>query len=65
MRTVVTYSAVLIAAEGFALRKHACLNIMKILPPKNESFQNKKYDLFHISVHNINCGYSLEPLLRF
>ena len=38
---------------------------MKILPPKTESFHNKKYDLFHISVHNIDCGYSLEPPVRF
>ena len=36
--------------------------ILKILPPKNENFQIKISDIFHISAQNINCGYSLEPL---
>ena len=44
-----------------ALRKHACSNIMKILPPKNENFQRKMLIFFHISAQNIDCGYSLEP----
>ena len=43
------------------LRKHAYSNIMKILPPKNENFQIKNSDVFHISAQNIDCGYSLEP----
>ena len=34
---------------------------MKILPPKNENFQIKNSDIFHISVQNTGCGYSLEP----
>ena len=42
-------------------RKHAYSNILKISPPKTESFQIKKSDIFHISVQNIDCGYSLEP----
>ena len=33
----------------------------KILPPKNENFQIKFFYIFHISVQNIDCGYSLEP----
>ena len=33
---------------------------MKILPPKNEHFQIKNSDIFHISAQNIDCGYSLE-----
>ena len=33
-----------------ALRKHAYSNILKILPPKNENFQIKNSDIFHISV---------------
>ena len=33
----------------------------KILPPKNEKFQIKNSDIFHISAQNIDCGYSLEP----
>ena len=38
------------------LRKHAYSNILKILPPKNENFQMKKSDIFHISAQNIDCG---------
>ena len=29
--------------------------------PKNENFQMKNSDIFHISALNIDCGYSLEP----
>ena len=29
-------------------------------PSKNENFQIKKSDIFHISAENIDCGYSLE-----
>ena len=43
-----------------SLQKHAYSNILKILPPKTESFQIKKSDIFHISAQNIDCGYSLE-----
>ena len=39
-----------------ALRKHAYSNILKILPPKNESFLIKNSDIFHISAQNIDCG---------
>ena len=46
-----------------SLRKHAYSNIVKILPPKNEKFQIKNSDIFHISAHNIDCGYSLGHLL--
>ena len=31
---------------------------------KNENFQIKKSDIFHISAQNIDCGYSLEPPRR-
>ena len=43
-----------------SLRKHAYSNKLKKLPPKNENFQIKNYDIFHISAQNIDCGYSLE-----
>ena len=47
------------------LREHTYSNILKILPSKNEHFQIKKNSvIFHISVQNIDCGYSLEPLTR-
>ena len=45
------------------LQKHAYSNIMKILQPKMEIFQIKNPNIFHISVQNIDCGYSLEPTL--
>ena len=31
-------------------------NILKILPPKNENFQIKISDIFHISAQNIDSG---------
>ena len=43
------------------LRKHAYWNILKILPPKNGNFSDKKCYIFHISAQNIDCGYLLEP----
>ena len=33
----------------YTLRKHAYSNILKFLPPKNENFQMKNSDNFHIS----------------
>ena len=48
-----------------SIRKHAYSNILKILPPTYENFQiKKKSDIFHVSVQNIDCGYSLEPPRR-
>ena len=47
--------------SGKTLRKHAYLNILKILPPKNENFQIKNSYILHISYQNIDCGYALEP----
>ena len=34
----------------------------KFYHQKNENFQMKNSDIFHISAQNIDCGYSLEPL---
>ena len=51
-------------ATSNPLRKHAYLNILKILPPKNENFQIIFFYIFHISAQNIDCGYSLEPPRR-
>ena len=49
-----------------SLRKHAYSNtyILKISPPKTESFQIKVLIFIHISVQNIDCWYSLEPPRR-
>ena len=51
-------------ADLFSLRKHAYSNVLKILQPKNENFQIKMSDIFHISAQNIDCGYALEPPRR-
>ena len=48
----------------YILRKHAYSNILKILSPKNENFQIKNSDIFHVSAQNIDCGYVLEPPRR-
>ena len=32
----------------------------KFYHQKNENFQIKNFDIFHISAQNIDCGYSLE-----
>ena len=45
----------------FPLRKHAYSNILKILPPKTESFQIKILIFFSYFCSKIECGYSLEP----
>ena len=50
--------------KNYPLRKHAYSNILKILPPKNENFQLKNPNIFHISAQNIDRGYSLEPPQR-
>ena len=48
-----------------AFRKHAYSNTLKILPPKNGNFSDKKILIFfHISAQIIDCGYSLEPPRR-
>ena len=36
----------------------------KKITRKNWKFSDKNSDLFHISAHNIGCGYSLEPPRR-
>ena len=47
------------------LRKHAYLNILKILPPKEmKKVQIKISDIFHNSAQNIECEYSLKPPRR-
>ena len=46
----------------FSLRKHANSNILKILPPKNDLFLDKKNsDVFLIFAQNIDCECSLQP----
>ena len=51
--------ATIIRSGTYSLRKRAYSNILKISPPKTESFQIK-IDIFHICAQNIDCGYLLE-----
>ena len=53
----------IVLLNDIALRKHACSNILKTSPLKNEVFR-QKFNTFHISTQNIDCGYSLEPPCR-
>ena len=48
---------------AMSLRKQAYSNILQILS-KNENFQMKNSDNFHVSAQNIDCWYSLEPPRR-
>ena len=48
-----------------ALQKHAYSNILRTqITTKNENFQMKNSDSFHISAQNIGFGYLLEPPQR-
>ena len=48
-----------------SLRKHTLFKyIENFTTQKNENFQIKNSDIFHISARNIDCGYSLEPPRR-
>ena len=38
------------------LQKHAYSTILENFSPKNENFQIKNSDIFHISAENIDCG---------
>ena len=38
--------------------------IENFITKKNETFQKKNSDIFHVSAQNIDCGYSLEPPRR-
>ena len=60
-RPSVWISIGVILVSKLTLRKQAYSNILKIIPPKNENFQIQNADIFHISIQNIDCGYSLEP----
>ena len=50
----VVSSLILLCSQAYTLRKHAYSNILKILPPKNENFQIKNSDIFHVSAQNID-----------
>ena len=52
------------SAKSKSFRKHNYSIVLNFLPPKNENFQIKNSDSFHISAQNIDCGYSLESPWR-
>ena len=43
------------------ITKTCLLQYTENFTTKNENFQTKNSDIFHISAQNINCGYSIEP----
>ena len=46
------------------ITKTCLFKYTEIFTTKNENLQMKNSDNFHISVQNIDCGYSLEPPRR-
>ena len=44
--------------------KYHTVYIENFTTQKNENFQIKNSNIFHISAQNIGCGYSLEPPRR-
>ena len=53
-----------VSSVGGNITKTCLFKYLKVLPPKNNFFQLKRSDIFHISAQNIDCGYSLEPPRR-
>ena len=51
---IILHDSVVISGDNYE-------NILKIIQTKNENFQIKNSDIFHISALNMDCGYSLEP----
>ena len=52
-----------ISREITFLKHYEDTPIQKNLPPKTEKNQIKNSDIFHISAQNIDCRYSLTPVL--
>ena len=51
--------------ERPTIRVHSLFKYTEnFITKKNEKFQIKNPDIFHISAQNIDCGYSLEPPRR-
>ena len=47
--------------QCFTLRKPAHATNSVFHGCKNDNFQSKSFDYFHIFAQNIDCGYMLEP----
>ena len=50
--------------QALAITKTCLFKYTKNFTTKNENFQTKNSDIFHISAQNVDCGYSLEPPRR-
>ena len=53
------FSYLVLLRSGF-ITKTRLFKCIKQITPKTENSQVKTPDIFHISVQNIDCGYSLE-----
>ena len=59
--------SVQLSSSRLTLRKHANINILKILQTKKKKkkkqgkFSDTKSDILNIPAQNIECGHSLEP----
>ena len=49
---------------NFHITKTRLFKYIENFTSENWKFSEKKSDMFHISVQNIDCGYSLEPPRR-
>ena len=62
--TIFVYGQILICLLMVVITKTCLFKYTEIFTTKNENFQIKNSDIFHISAQNIYCGYSLEPPRR-
>ena len=51
-------------SKQYRITKTRLFKYTENFPTKNENFQIKNSDIFHIFAQNIDCGYSLEPPQR-
>ena len=47
--------------ESHTITKARLFKYIENFTTKNGKFSDKKFDIFHISAKNVDCGYSLEP----
>ena len=59
-----TLSIVKLRVPALFITKTSLFKYTQKFTPKKENFSDKKLDIFHISVKNIDCWYSLEPPRR-
>ena len=47
----------------FFITKTSLFKYTESFTTQKGNFSDKKFDIFHISPHKLDCGYSLEPVL--